>query len=114
MKQDAESIQNVLELLNDTTLRQCMASCNWVRDSIPNYAVIVSPLQDLLKTVLADCSRKTTQVASKKSLGDKWTAVEATVFVNIKVAVECAVTLAHLKEETIVCLFTDASSNFWG
>ena len=76
--------------------------------------MIVSPLQELLKTVLSECSRKTTRVASKKSLGDRWAAVEAAAFVNLKVAVARAVTLAHLKEESFVCLFTDASMNFWG
>ena len=96
------AIQEIPEPLNAATLRQFLASCNWVRDSIPNYAVIVFTLQDLLKAVLAECSRKTTRVASKKCLGDKWTEVEAAAFKNIKVAVERAVKLAHLKEENVV------------
>jgi hypothetical protein len=33
---------------------------------------------------------------------------------DIKDAVKKAVTLAHLREETMVCLFTDASCDFWG
>ena len=40
--------------------------------------------------------------------------MEAAAFVNVKAAVERAVTLAHLKEEAMVCLFTDASCAFWG
>ncbi len=109
-----QAVQDIPAPLNAATLRQLLASCNWVRDSIPNYALIVSPLQELLKKVLADCSRKTTRVACKKSLGEHWTAVEAGAFENIKAAVARAVTLAHLRDESMVCLFTDASMTFWG
>ena len=48
------ALQEIPEPLNAATLRQFLASCNWVRDSIPNYAVVVSPLQELLKIVLGD------------------------------------------------------------
>ena len=75
---------------------------------------MVSPLQELLKIVLAECSRKTTRVACKKILGERWTARDAAAFVDIKDAVKKAVTLAHLKEYAMVCLFTDASCAFWG
>ena len=85
-----------------------------MRDSIPNYGIIVSLLQEFLKKVLADCSRKTTRVACKKSLGEQWTAVEAEAFEKIKAAVARAVTLAHLRDDSMVCLFTDASMTFWG
>jgi len=109
-----QAVQDIPAPLNAATLRQFLASCNWVRDSIPNYALIVSPIQELLKKVLADCSRKTTRVACKKSLGEHWTAVEAGAFENIKAAVARAVTLAHLRDDSMVCLFTDASMTFWG
>ncbi len=109
-----QALQDIPEPLNAAALRQFLASCNWVRDSIPNYAVVVAPLQDLLKTVLAECSRKTTRVACKKILGERWTTREAAAFVDIKAAVKKAVTLAHLRDDTMVCLFTDASGDFWG
>ena len=63
-----QAVQDILAPLNAATLRQFLAYCKWVRDSIPNYAIIVSPLQELLKKVLAECSRKITRVACKKSL----------------------------------------------
>ena len=108
------ALQAIPESLSAASLRQFLASCNWVRDSIPNYAVVVAPLQDLLKTVLAECSRKTTRVACKKILGERWTTREAAAFVDIKAAVQKAVTLAHLKDDAMVCLLTDASCDFWG
>ena len=38
-----QAVQDIPAPLNAATLRQFLASCNWVRDSIPNYALIVSP-----------------------------------------------------------------------
>ena len=108
------ALQDIPEPLNAASLRQFLASCNWVRDSIPNYAVVVAPLQELLKIVLAECSRKTTRVACKKVLGERWTTREAAAFVDIKAAVRKAVTLAHLKDDAMVCLFKTLPFRFGG
>ena len=85
------AVQEIPAPTNAATLRQFLASCNWVRDSIPNYAVIVAPLQELLKAALAERSKKTTRVALKKDIVDRWTSfLQAEAFLNIKAAVEKA------------------------
>ena len=53
-----EAVQKIPEPQNATTLRQFIASCNWVRDSILNFAKIVAPLQRVLKNALAQSMQK--------------------------------------------------------
>ena len=65
-----QAVQNIPEPKNAATLHQFLASCNWVRDFIPNFAAIVAPLQRVLKEALARCKRKTTRVAVKQDISE--------------------------------------------
>jgi hypothetical protein len=92
---------------NAATLRQFLASANWVRNRIPQFSTLVHPLQDLLVQTLAHCKRKTSRVAAKALLKDLWTEEHATAFQNIKEGVANAVKLAHIRDGTMqryVCL----------
>ena len=109
-----QAVQHIPEPKNAATLRQFLASCNWIRDCVPNFASTVAPLQQILKEALSDCKRKTTRVVAKKDIGDRWMESQAEVFIAIKAAVAQVVVLAHLQEYKTVCLFTDASKDFWG
>jgi transposase InsO family protein len=99
---------------NAATLRQFLASANWVRNRIPQFAKLVTPLQELLVKLLATCKRKTTRVASKALLKDDWTAIHTTAFNDLKESIANAVKLAHVRDEATLCLFTDASDLFFG
>ena len=41
---------------NAATLRQLLASANWVRNRIPQFATLVTPLQELLAQELSKCN----------------------------------------------------------
>ena len=99
---------------NAATLRQFLASANWVRGRIPQFAELVTPLQELLVQCLAKCKRKTTRVAAKALLKDEWTEIHAKSFQAIKDGVANAVKLAHVRDDATLCLFTDASDLFFG
>jgi hypothetical protein len=99
---------------NAATLRQFLASANWVRNRIPQFATLVHPLQELLVQALAQCKRKTSRVAAKASLKDLWTEAHASAFHKIKEGVANAVKLAHIRDDATLCLFTDASDLFYG
>ena len=99
---------------NAATLRQFLASANWVRGRISKFAELVTPLQELLVKCLATCKRKTTRVAAKALLRDEWTETHAKSFRTIKEVVANAVKLAHVRDDATLCLFTDASDLFFG
>ena len=99
---------------NAAALRQFIASANWVRNRIPQFATLVTPLQDLLVQALSTCKRKTSRVATKALLKDVWTDLHDKAFTNIKEGVANAVKLAHVRDDATLCLFTDASDLFYG
>ena len=113
-----EFVATVCEMVPPTDgaqLQQFLASCNWLRSKIPQYAELVSPLQALLTKGLKGQPKRNKHYARKVNLLDLgWTAEHDKAYAAIKDALRDAVTTAHLDPEKIVCLFPDASEGFWG
>ena len=100
---------------NAAELRQFVAACNWVRGKIPLFANLVEPLQQILTTALATRKSKKTQSVSKVLLSFcGWGEKHTVAFEALKKAIAHSVRLAHLDDNKVVCLFPDASDNFWG
>ena len=69
------AVNDIPVLENAATLRQFLASYNWVCGRIPSFTELATPLQELLVKSLASCKRKTARVAAKALLKDEWTAL---------------------------------------
>ena len=111
-------VSTVLAMQPPTTaadLQQFVASCNWVRSKIPAYAELMAPLQRLLTESMRDKKKKTARAAARVVLADAgWGDEHTNAYEAVKTALGEAVTLAHLRDDMVVCLFPDASDFFWG
>ena len=96
-------------------LQQLVCGSNWFRSAIPDYAKLVSPLQDFLTL----CTRKIN--SSKKKQLDLiklefmgWSDMETIAVLHLKQAIQNSMWLAHPDPKATMCVFTDASSTHWG
>ena len=87
-------------------LQQFICAVNWMRESLPDYARVVAPLQECLQRNLAG-TRRTKRVANRISL--ELTAEELACFESVKQLLRTDVVMAHDDDASTVCLFTDAS-----
>jgi len=95
-------------------LQQLLCATNWMRTSIPNYAVVVEPLHNLMEDAYSKASGKRTKRAIRNiSVADNWGAIHDQSFDTIKKQLVAAVKLSHPKSEHDLCLFTDASDTHW-
>jgi RNase H-like domain found in reverse transcriptase len=101
--------------LRGADLKQFVCALNWMRSAIPQFSTLIYTLHDLLELVYArDNGRRTKTAAAKIPLSEVgWTALHAAAFSACKTAFEIAVVLAHPSEEKRLCLYTDASDQFW-
>ena len=105
---------SIPEPVDAAQLQQFLAACNWVRGKIPNYATIVAPLQQLLQTALKGLRKRNKESARRVTLVSVgWGDEHSKCFSDIKTALTDAVRLAHPREDYVLCLFTDASTNHW-
>ena len=110
-----EAAQSMVPPSNAAQLQQFLASCNWVRNFIPAYAQLIAPLQDLLNTALSKAKRRNARTARKVSLSEAgWRTEHDESFHALKEALVNAVRNAHPREDRVLCLFPDASYEFWG
>ena len=100
---------------NAAQLQQLLAAMSWIRGFIPNYAVLVAPLQDVLNCALALTTKRNKQQAARidlESVG--WEEAHTAAFERMRTAVAESVRLAHPRADTVFCLFCDASDQAWG
>lgn len=95
-------------------LQQLICATNWMRNAIPNYAIVVEPLHTLMEASYAKSGGKRTKRAVKNlSITSDWGATESLAFETIKQQLTAAVKLSHPKPDFGLCLFTDASDSHW-
>jgi hypothetical protein len=104
---------------NASELRTYLASANWIRSSIPNFARTAAPLQELLTHALKFASAtfnstKTTAAKRVNLVEQGWDSCHDTAFANLNAAIAASVTLAYPNPEWDLCLYTDASDLHWG
>jgi hypothetical protein len=94
-------------------LQQLLAFLNYLRDSVPAYAEVTAPLQDLLTSVVGGKSRKASVLKRVSLLENGWSSVHDDAFAKVIAAVTRTVCLALPDESKELCLITDASDSYW-
>ncbi|KAH9092351.1 hypothetical protein LEN26_018494 [Aphanomyces euteiches] len=115
---DPSRINGLLELeppQDGQQLQQFVCALNWMRNSIPQFNQLIALLQKLLDDVCtAADSRKKSRLIRFRLLEHGWNSTHLLAFNQCKSALQAVVTLAHPDPDKAVCLFTDASNDFWG
>jgi hypothetical protein len=95
-------------------LQQFVCAFNWMRTAIPSFSELVFPIHELLEAVYARSGKRTKKAAARISLHEVgWNADHQQVFKSCQTALAHATTLAHPSTDKRVCLYTDASQDFW-
>ncbi len=96
-------------------LLQFLAAVNWMRQAIPDHDYLVAPLVELQNAVIArtDAKSRSKVTTRRLKLGDEWTAVHDACFRDVVQALANMVTLSHIDDAKKICVFTDASDEFW-
>ena len=114
---DPRSRDVLLQLSRPVTggdLQQFLCALGWMRSSIPQFAKLVVPLQKLLESVYKKADGRTKQKAKRVPLSIiGWGQEEESCFEKVKHELQNSCTLAHLDNEKQLCLFTDASDQYW-
>jgi RNase H-like domain found in reverse transcriptase/Reverse transcriptase (RNA-dependent DNA polymerase)/Integrase zinc binding domain len=115
---DPRRIQGLKEMATPRTgadLQQFVCALNWMRTAIPAFSKMVAPLQQLLETVYSLAGGKRTRAAAVKIPLSRvgWGQTHADAFSSCQSALEHAATLAHISDSKRICLYTDASDEFW-
>ncbi|KAH9086373.1 hypothetical protein LEN26_020136, partial [Aphanomyces euteiches] len=113
VKQDPEWIKALNELpypTNAGELQQFLCATNWIRDSLPYYAIVVAPLQARMNKELEGKGRKK-RIAVGITL--ELTDGEKHQWEEVRNLLKKSVELAHPNEDGTTCLFTDASNDGW-
>lgn len=95
---------------NAGELQQFICASNWMRESIPDFARAIQPLQDRLAIAL-NGTKKTKRTANGIVLS--LDAIELDCFQTMKQKLAKSLLLAHPASEATMCLFTDASDMGW-
>jgi hypothetical protein len=97
-------------------LVQFIAAMGWMRTSIHGFAALVGPLVRLRAEVFQDAKckgKQTKKAASRVSLEGLWTQEHTECFNQCKEAIKNNCALFSLREGYTLCLFTDASDEYW-
>jgi RNase H-like domain found in reverse transcriptase/Reverse transcriptase (RNA-dependent DNA polymerase)/Integrase zinc binding domain/Integrase core domain/Aspartyl protease len=117
VKYDPKGLQTLKDMQTPETgadLYQFISAMNWMRTSIPNFALLMAPLARLMESVHHSAGNKRTKASVKKtSLTSMWTQEHELAFQAVKEQLMSAVTLAHPKESCSTHVFTDASETHW-
>jgi transposase InsO family protein len=115
---DPALLNTIIHMPTPTTaaeLRSYLATTNWIRSSIPRYAELIAPLQQLLTTALATtASDGSTLNAKRIKLAEiGWTDTHTDTFRAINRAVAQSTALAYPEDSHALCVYTDASDLHW-
>jgi hypothetical protein len=95
-------------------LQQFVCAFNWMRTTIPSFSELLSPLHSLLELVYAKAGRRTKSAVSRIPLSEVvWDPSHLVVFKSCQTVLANATTLAHPSADKRICLYTDASQDFW-
>ena len=96
-------------------LQQWICALNWMRSSIPEYNRLVAPLTALLEDAMRTAkSRKKTKLERVALVDQGWSSEHDECVANCKDALARMVPLAHPRADMEICVYTDASNDFWG
>jgi hypothetical protein len=113
IQHDGARIQGLVDMSLPRTaggLMQFLCACNWLRDSIPDYARTAAALQAKLEASISG-RKRTKRVASGISLD--WTLADTDAFAKLKTTIASSVKRSFPDADATMCLFTDASDSGW-
>ena len=115
---DPVRLQGLQKIESPTTgdeLQQFICAVNWLQMSLPNYAPTMKPLQVFMEKVYNMAKGRTKVKVKKVKLKEVgWSKEEEKAWENVKEMLRHSVTLAHPDPKAEVCVFTDASEEYWG
>ncbi|KAE9282551.1 hypothetical protein PR003_g27380 [Phytophthora rubi] len=118
VKHCPERIQGLVDMQPPRTageLQQFVCAANWMRQSIPEYSRLSAALYEALERAAQVAgSRKQNKLAKVRLDEVGWHDTEASSFEAVRAALLRMVPLAHPRPTAEVCLYTDASQDFWG
>jgi hypothetical protein len=96
-------------------LQQFLCACNWMRASLPNYSALVGPLATLMESCMSKAgSRKKNKLTRVKLDECGWSKDHEEALADLKRALVSMVPLVHPQDDVDVCVYTDASQDYWG
>ena len=111
-------IQGLVNLQSPQTagdLQQFLCAVNWMRASIPSYNELVRVLSDLVEDCMQKCgSRKKTKLSKVGLRENGWNDKHEEALKKVQDALIAMIPLAHPRDDADVCVFTDASQDYWG
>ncbi|GMF29380.1 unnamed protein product [Phytophthora fragariaefolia] len=118
VKHCPERVQGLVDMQLPRTgagLQQFLCAVNWMRQSIPEYTRISAVLYDALGLAAkVGGSRKKKMLANVDLVDVAWGAQETAGFEDVRQALLRMVPLAYPSPSSEVCLYSDASQDFWG
>lgn len=86
-----------------------------MRSSIPSFNQLVNPLHDLLEDIYKIAKKRTKASVKKINIADVgWKEEHMNCWESCKKQLQNLVTLAHPDDTKEICVFADASNDFWG
>ena len=114
---DGTKIKGLLRIPEPTNVAQLVefvAAAGWMWKSIPNFAIIVKPLRDIINRGYKDKKKRSKQIGRTIKLANLgWGEVHIRAFKNLKTALKNAVCIAHVKDDWDLNVMTDASDKFY-
>ena len=118
VRHDPARIEGLLILRRPETCRELqhfLAATNWLHLHLPIFAEVVSPLRDLLESVLRGVTRRIKRASSAKAISKtRWDDKCENSWSESKVLLQECFTLEQPRENCSVMVFTDASDLHWG
>ena len=112
-----EFVHTVTHMAKPTTvaeLRTYLASANWMRGSIVKFTEMAAPLQSLLTQALSITTKTTQRAVAKILLSNHgWNATHDAAFNDINAAIAASTLMAYPNDSMQLCVFTDASDDFY-
>ena len=118
VRHDPARIEGLLILRRPETCRELqhfLAATNWLHLHLPIFAEVVSPLRDLLESVLRGVTRRIKRASSAKAISKtRWDDKCENSWSESKVLLQECFTLEQPRENCSVMVFMDASDLHWG
>ena len=109
-----EGLLNADEPRNTEELSAFVNCAQWLSIAIPNFAERVAPLRDILDKAYSKAKKRTKKAIKCISLADlSWADVQTTAYRDIQNALRTSIRLAHPTPDKALCIYTDASNEFW-
>lgn len=113
-----ERVQGLVDMQAPMTagdLQQFLCAVNWMRQGIPEYNRLTARLSAVLERAMAAAGSRKKAKLSKLLLADVgWCDEDVAALTSVRQALLKMVPLAHPRAKAEVCIYTDASHDYWG